>query len=165
MRRPAGAALALLLLLGAARAAAAQDCDTELKNWDQCGGLSGSCATPGCNRDGPWPGTCCPEGSKCVRNDGHFFNCQPPPGANSNYGPAPPPRLLPEPPVKARLHANGARPRPHGTLLLAACTPYLHACVAYSHACMRVRLHGACMPAHTLTPHTRVSNHTRRRRP
>ena len=111
MRHDAPAlALALLLLLSAARRASAVDCDTELKDWAQCGGLSGG--GPGQSVDGPWPGCTCHEGSKCVKNDAHFYNCQPPPGAyggggGGGDGATAPSKFVPEPPIKARTTASG----------------------------------------------------------
>jgi hypothetical protein len=85
----------------------------QLKNWDQCGGKSG-CKGATCTV-APWKGYCCPQGSKCVKNDDYYSNCQPPAGqsggsSSGSGGGAPAPVAYKvAPPVKARKAADGER--------------------------------------------------------
>jgi hypothetical protein len=89
-----------------------QGCARELKLWEQCGGKQGQCgagaagavgaSAPTCG-DAQWAGACCPEGAECRRNDGYFWNCQPPVGWSGGSMK----HVVPEPPVPFRLTASG----------------------------------------------------------
>lgn len=48
-------------------------CAAVLKEFDQCGGKS-KCSDFGC-QDAPWPGACCPHGTKCHRQDAFYYQC------------------------------------------------------------------------------------------
>jgi hypothetical protein len=105
-------------------------CKVQLKNWDQCGGKSG-CKGATCT-SAPWKGYCCPQGSKCVKNDDYYSNCQPPAGqsggSSRSAGGAPAPvDYKVAPPVKARKSGDGEDPRP-GTDRAACCMHTLSCC-------------------------------------
>jgi hypothetical protein len=53
-----------LLALAAGHAAA----QTVLQQWQQCGGMGGSCQQYGACNDAPFPGTECAAGNACTRH-------------------------------------------------------------------------------------------------
>uniref|UniRef100_A0A383VIB2 CBM1 domain-containing protein n=1 Tax=Tetradesmus obliquus TaxID=3088 RepID=A0A383VIB2_TETOB len=48
-------------------------CAAVLQEFDQCGGKS-KCSDFGCE-DEPWPGACCPQGTRCYRQDSFYYQC------------------------------------------------------------------------------------------
>jgi hypothetical protein len=48
-------------------------CAAVLKEFDQCGGKS-KCSDFGCEDDA-WPGACCPQNTRCYRQDSFYYQC------------------------------------------------------------------------------------------
>jgi hypothetical protein len=48
-------------------------CAAVLQEFDQCGGKS-KCSDFGCE-DEAWPGACCPQGTRCYRQDPFYYQC------------------------------------------------------------------------------------------